>query len=547
MFRYWILPLLLKRPILIFSIILIPMTLVIGQVSLPWFTRSLLNALYQQGNLQLHATYLALTWGFSKLMIRGLIFINASSIAHLIQDIRTLIYEKILSLNHKERIQRTPSNWTQLTLDLAKSVEYTYSTMIWYVLPTLGLFILILFEVYKIHYLFFLIYVIYIFLQFSIMCYAKKYIGHKSQSHNQEKNKLIDNYDPLFNPNLFFQHQKQLNELIKRFDLLSSKETSRRNELIKSMNKVRLVMDLLAVSVFILVLFLVVKEKHMLLIGDLSFILMTLISTIDKAWSLGQNWCDLQRAFSLISHHQWLVNITFRSENTLILNDKKPLNISIQNLSFRYKDNKPLFQNFNLNIPNQSIIGLSGVPGSGKSTLFKLIFGIHSPYTGHINIDGINISQIEPNMRGSFITFLPQEPNLITNLSIFDNLKIFFPDVSLSDIKRSMVLAGCASWLSECESILDLQLVSELSRGQQQQLCIVRAFLDPKPIWLLDEALSAVDIHTHQKIMFNITHHPMIKKIILISHQKRDHYLCQAMMSINHQSNETYSSLSICQ
>jgi ABC-type transport system involved in cytochrome bd biosynthesis fused ATPase/permease subunit len=150
-------------------------------------------------------------------------------------------------------------------------------------------------------------------------------------------------------------------------------------------------------------------------------------------------------------------------------------------------------------------------------------------------------------MRGSFITFLPQEPNLITNLSIFDNLKIFFPDVSLSDIKRSMVLAGCASWLSECESILDLQLVSELSRGQQQQLCIVRAFLDPKPIWLLDEALSAVDIHTHQKIMFNITHHPMIKKIILISHQKRDHYLCQAMMSINHQSNETYSSLSICQ
>ena len=69
-FYTWIWPAWRKNPVLILSILIIPTTLIVGQVSIPWFTRELLNALYAKNDFQIQSLYLALTWGLSKLIIR---------------------------------------------------------------------------------------------------------------------------------------------------------------------------------------------------------------------------------------------------------------------------------------------------------------------------------------------------------------------------------------------------------------------------------------------------------------------------------------------
>lgn len=150
-FYAWIWPIWVKRPILILSIFIIPTILIIGQVSIPWFTRELLNALYEKNNIHTQSLYLACTWGLSKLIIRIQIFLNAIPISNFIQDIRVTVLKAILQLDYDQRTKKSPSNWTQLTMDISKSVEYIYGMLIWNILPTLGLFTLILIEVYGIY------------------------------------------------------------------------------------------------------------------------------------------------------------------------------------------------------------------------------------------------------------------------------------------------------------------------------------------------------------------------------------------------------------
>ena len=209
-FCAWIWPIWVKRPILIYSIVIIPTTLVIGQVSIPWFTRELLNALYEKNDIQAQSLYLAGTWALSKLIIRLHIFLNAIPIANFIQDIRTMVLKAILQLDYHQRITKSASNWTQLTMDISKSVEYIYGMLIWNILPTLGLFTLILIEVYGIHPLFFWIYFSYILLQLHIMWFLKKTISVRSQTHNHAKNKLIENYTSLFQPMLNLKSENQI-------------------------------------------------------------------------------------------------------------------------------------------------------------------------------------------------------------------------------------------------------------------------------------------------------------------------------------------------
>ena len=282
----------------------------------------------------------------------------------------------------------------------------------------------------------------------------------------------------------------------------------------------RLWIDCIAIGVFLGIILLMINLHHSLLIGDLSFIIMTLISTIDKAWSLGQNWCDLQSAISILNNHKWLTrvkNMAKRIENSNLASTE----IRIKNLSFTYNQKEFIFWDLSLFIPSAHIIGIMGKPGSGKSTLMQILFGTLSPCSGSICLTTQrNIAQ-----RGAYMHFIAQEPDLFLNLDVQSNLMLVKDNINIKDIHAALALAHAHH--------LQLNtLVKFLSGGQKQQLCIARAFLDEKPIWLLDEALSALDENTHRIIMKNILDHPKIKKIIMISHQSRDHDLYQVNIDV---------------
>ena len=531
-FSAWIWPIWAKRPILIYSIFIIPITLVIGQVSIPWFTRELLNALYEKSNIQTQSLYLAGTWALSKLIIRLQIFINAIPIANFIQDIRAQVIKAILQLNYQARMSKSASNWTQITMDIAKSVEFIYGMLLWNVLPTLGLFTLILIEVYGIHPLFFWIYFSYILFQLNIMWYLKKTISTKSQAHNNAKNRLIENYTPLFKPVFKLENQQQIHRMMNHFGCYAQQEIRTRNTLIRSINMARLWMDCIAIAVFLGIILLMITLHHSILIGDLSFIIMTSISTIDKAWSLGQNWCDLQSAISLLNNHKWLSKV--KNTPKLIKHlSLESTDIHIKNLSFTYDEKTYIFRDLNLSLPNTSIVGIVGKPGSGKSTLLSLLFGTLIPKKGGFLLSNQAIAQNSLCQNSDFMHFINQEPDLYLNLDIESNLKLVNSHVTTQAIDAALTLAQIHHLNRET-------LAKNLSGGQKQQLCIARAFLDEKPIWLLDEALSAVDDQTHHIIMRNIITHSKTRKIVIISHQQRDHVLYKAHVNLDTLNTQCY-------
>lgn len=541
LFHAWVWPALTRKPIIIISAVCIPLVLILGQVSVPWFTRSLLNAIHDESHVITQALCLAAIWGGAKLIIRLQISWSAHAITDFIQEIRCKALQSILSLSYHKRSMRAPSDWTQLTLDLAKSVECIYGMIIWNILPTIGLFVIILIEVYRIHHLFFWVYFTYIVTQLYIMYRFKTKINDHSQTHNHYKNALIKNTQPLFHQALLINQTAQINQVIEHFNQFSNKEMHARNAVICTTNTVRFIMDIIAIIVFVLVLLLIIQQRHALFLGDLSFILMTLISTIDKAWSLGQNWCDLQRALGLILNHTWLAKSALTKHKNRELYNIQPLCIQIDHLSFGYPNSKPIIVNFTTRFPEKKIIGLYGKPGSGKSTLFKIISGLLAPQAGKILVNDFPIDNIDPKTRQSLINFLPQDSPHYPNLSIIENLKLSQPNASEKDIANALYQAGCQQWLYSLEHLS--LLAKHLSGGQRQQLCIARAFLNPAPIWLMDESLSALDTDTHRHIMDCITNHPKIKKVLIISHQKRDQIMWESQCELpgstfNHQSFE---------
>lgn len=528
-FYTWIWPAWRKNPVLILSILIIPTTLIVGQVSIPWFTRELLNALYAKNDFQIQSLYLALTWGLSKLIIRGQIFVSALPISNFIQVIRESILYAIANLDLIQKSKKTPSSWTQLTIDLSKSVEYAYSVLIWNILPTLGLFTLILIEVYHIHPLFFFIYFGYIIFQLSIMWYLKSAISAKSTAHNLAKNKLIDHYNHLFKDHTPLYHSKQIHYKLTLFSTYTQDEIKSRNALIRMINLARLVMDLVAIIVFIMIILLMLSQKNHLLIGDLSFIIMTLISTLDKAWSLGQSWCDLQSAISLLNKYKWLAKVKSKQH---VLHNKSICNrshIYFHKVDFSYENQRQLMSGLTIHLSTQHVIGITGLPGSGKSTLMKLMYGTITPQKGAIYVDGINLNDLTLEQKHQWLCLISQEPMLYPNLSIYENLKLADPDLTHDDITYVFKVSACSLWI---EKVGIHFLTKHLSSGQKQQLSIARALLNIKPIWLMDEALSAIDKKSHHMIMTNLMRHPNIKKIFIVSHQKRDQTLYDTIIQI---------------
>lgn len=188
---------------------------------------------------------------------------------------------------------------------------------------------------------------------------------------------------------------------------------------------------------------------------------------------------------------------------------KKTPSINIKNVTFYYNDNNLLFNNINLNISGNKLIGIKGNSGIGKSTLFKLLLGLYKPKSGEILIDNIPILDYDKHYYyNNVISYVGQEPNLLEG-SVMDNILINKNyDRYLYCIIKDLI----------SDIIID---DINLSGGQKQRVAICRAIMKKPRFLLLDEPTSALDLNNEKKLMiilkkiienYNIT-------IIMISHK----------------------------
>lgn len=162
--------------------------------------------------------------------------------------------------------------------------------------------------------------------------------------------------------------------------------------------------------------------------------------------------------------------------------------IKIENLSKAY--DKTLFDHFNLEISTSKITCILGASGVGKTTLLNCIARLTS-FQGKIQVDGK-------------ISYIFQEPRLIPNLTVQENLKFTSPNVSDEEVTQM---------LSQLD-IIDKKdsFPRQLSGGEAQRVSIARAFLYGAPNILMDEPFSSLDLSLKYKLityfstLWNTTH-----------------------------------------
>lgn len=180
--------------------------------------------------------------------------------------------------------------------------------------------------------------------------------------------------------------------------------------------------------------------------------------------------------------------------NELILN--------IKNLSFAYKENNPIYKDFNLSLKQGELVTIFGKSGSGKTTLFELIMGTLKAKSGTIEKQDLSLIFQDP-----YNSFHPTYP-------IVEQIK----DVVQRDFKDEL-----KSFLKELnlQEELLLKKPHELSGGQLQRCSILRALLMKPKLLLVDEPTSALDNIIAYDVMKLLIKYLDSCAILLITHDEQ--------------------------
>jgi len=194
-------------------------------------------------------------------------------------------------------------------------------------------------------------------------------------------------------------------------------------------------------------------------------------------------------------------------------------NISFSEVGFRY-DDRVIFDGLTLDIERGKTIAFVGESGSGKSTAVKLLVGLLHPHSGHIRVDGFDLSEVNLNSYYENIAYLPQEPPIFDG-TLRENL-VFDNEADDDDLIDALRNAGLEGLYSKLENGLDTQLGERgisLSGGERQQLALARLWFSNADLVIFDEATSAIDNLTEEAVMKNVMDLLSGKTVIAIAHR----------------------------
>ncbi|MBN1492827.1 MAG: ABC transporter ATP-binding protein [Candidatus Omnitrophica bacterium] len=195
--------------------------------------------------------------------------------------------------------------------------------------------------------------------------------------------------------------------------------------------------------------------------------------------------------------------------------------ISFKNVSFGYQKDRPIFNELNLDVPGCSWVALVGPSGSGKTTLMNLLIRLYEPWAGEVLLDGLNLKDITLTSLRKRITIATQEPFLF-DVSICENITYGLKGMSRKEIEAASSIASVHDYISQLPDGYDSFIGEDacrLSQGLKQRIALARAIVRAPDLLILDEATSAVDLHTEEKIFRALRDKRQGLNTIIISHR----------------------------
>lgn len=195
--------------------------------------------------------------------------------------------------------------------------------------------------------------------------------------------------------------------------------------------------------------------------------------------------------------------------------------IEFKNVSFNYKNERKIFDDFNIKFEPNKFTAIVGSSGGGKSTIFNLLTRIFDCNKGHIYIDGIDIKKLSEKSLRKNISIIRQEP-FIFNKTILENFRLIDEDITLDKVRKFCKKAYIDDYIMSLPKKYDT-LIGEggvnLSGGQKQRLAIARTLLKESKIILFDEATSALDNESQEYIKESIDELSKDHTVIMVAHR----------------------------
>lgn len=190
-------------------------------------------------------------------------------------------------------------------------------------------------------------------------------------------------------------------------------------------------------------------------------------------------------------------------------------------LSFTYPAAvRPALTRLNLEV-GPGLVGMAGRTGSGKSTLCKLLLRMYPVADGMLYFRGMDVNRLSQTGIRQCIAYVGQEPVVFAD-TIAANIALGRPEATLAEIetaaRAAAIDADILGFADGYQSIIGERGV-KLSGGQRQRLALARALLCDRPMLIIDDALSAIDVETEQQVLQGILATLQGKSVLLISHR----------------------------
>lgn len=184
-------------------------------------------------------------------------------------------------------------------------------------------------------------------------------------------------------------------------------------------------------------------------------------------------------------------------------------------------ETKPALVDVRFRLERGATLGVVGKTGSGKTTLLRLLLREFDNYDGDIRFDNHDIRHYTLSALRMAIGYVPQD-HFLFSASVRDNIAFAKPEANEKEIVKAAKLADIHDDILQFpdgyETVIGERGVS-LSGGQKQRLSIARALLMEPELLILDDALSAVDAKTEERILTTLKRERRGKTTIIAAHR----------------------------
>jgi ATP-binding cassette subfamily B protein len=177
--------------------------------------------------------------------------------------------------------------------------------------------------------------------------------------------------------------------------------------------------------------------------------------------------------------------------------------VRFENVHFRHsKGGKEVLRGVDLEIMPGETVALVGATGSGKTTLTALVPRLADVTAGRITVDGVDVSAMTLADLRTLVSTAFEEPVLFS-ASVRENIALGLPDATDEQVRQALRIAQAEDFVDALPWSLDTRIGEQglsLSGGQRQRLALARAIVGRPEVLVLDDPLSALDVHTEAEV-----------------------------------------------